>query len=106
MRKDNELLILANRRRSKQTLLTPSEARQKERKLRTKYPTNLQGQFRDYLTNIDASSPCEVLPPDYQNHLDRKFVQKGGISVEAFREYCEQLDADDAEIRRTEERLF
>ena len=69
-------------------------------------PNNpLKGNFKDYLTEIDVSSPCETLPEDYQNHLDRKYVKKSD-NLDAFREYCKQLDADDAEIERTEKRLF
>ena len=66
----------------------------------------LKGHFRDYLTEIDVSSPCETLPEDYQNHLDRKYVQKGGIDIEAFRAWCKELDKDVAWIAKTEKELF
>jgi hypothetical protein len=95
---------------SKQTILEAISflwlgGRGRVRKPRTAPYSGLQGHFRDYLTEIDVSS-CETLPEDYQNHLDRKYVQKGGIDVESFRAWCEQLDAEDEEIKRTEERLF
>jgi len=77
----------------------------RKRKDRTGHYSELQGNFKDYLTEIDVSSPCETLPEDYQNHLDRKYVKKSD-NLDAFREYCKQLDADDAEIERTEKRLF
>lgn len=32
----------------------------------------LTGRFRDYLTEIDVTSPCERLPEDYQRDLDRE----------------------------------
>ena len=83
--------------------------RGKVRKSRREHYRPLQGQFKDYLTEIDVSSPCETLPEEYQNHLDRKYVKKSdnqSLNMDAFREYCKQLDADDEEIERTEKRLF
>ena len=95
---------------SKQTILEAISflwlgGRGRVRKSRREHYRPLQGQFKDYLTDIDVSSPCETLPEDYQNHLDRKYVKKSD-NLDAFREYCKQLDADDEEIERTEKRLF
>ena len=68
----------------------------------------LKGHFKDYLTEIDVSSPCETLPEDYQNHLDRKYTKKldGRLDVEGFRTWCEALDKDQDWIARTEKELF
>ena len=69
----------------------------------------LKGHFRDYLTDIDVSSPCETLPEDYQAFLDSdrpKYVQKGGIDVAAFRAWCKALDEDQDWIEKTERELF
>ena len=100
---------------SKQTILEAISflwlgGRGKVRKsLKTHYRP-LHGTFMDYTTeNPDVSSPCEVLPPDYQAFLDSnrpKYVQPGGINVAAFREYCEAVDKDKEWIAKTERELF
>ena len=77
--------------------------------LRTHYRP-LQGTFMDYTTeNPDVSSPCETLPPDYQAYLDSDrpmYVQKGGIDVDGFREWCRAVDSDKEFIEKTERELF
>ena len=69
---------------------------------------NLKGEFLDYLTEIDCTSPCERLPDAYQNHLDRKYTKKtdGRLDIEGFRAWCEAIDADKAWIEKTERELF
>ena len=65
----------------------------------------LKGSFRDYVTEVDISSPCDRLPDDYQAFLDSdrpKYVQKGGIDVEAFREWCRAVDSDEKFIKKWE----
>ena len=97
---------------SKQTILEAISflwlgGRGRARKSRREPYRALHGDFMDYTTeNPDVSSPCETLPPDYQNHLDRKYVQKGGIDVDAFRTWCYDLDRDEAWIAKTEKELF
>ena len=69
----------------------------------------IKNSFRDYVTEVDVSSPCETLPPDYQAFLDSDrpmYVQKGGIDTEAFRAWCEALDRDEKWREETEKRLF
>ena len=70
----------------------------------------LHGSFMDYTTeNPDVSSPCEVLPPDYQEFLDSDrpmYVQPGGINVEDFRAWCQALDKDEDWVAKTERELF
>ena len=69
----------------------------------------LKGSFRDYICDIDVSSPCERLPDDYQAFLDTdrpKYVQPGGIDVASFREWCEAVDRDFKWQEETEKRLF
>ena len=70
----------------------------------------LKGCFEDYTSELtDVSSPCERLDPQYQAFLDSKqpiFSQKGGIDVNAFREWSEALDRDKEWIEKTEKELF
>ena len=100
---------------SKQTILEAISflwlgGRSKVRKSRREPYMALHGDFMDYCTeNPDVSSPCEVLPPDYQAYLDsdcNKYVQKGGIDVDEFRTWCYNLDKDEAWIAKTEKELF
>ena len=69
----------------------------------------IKNSFRDYVVDFDVSSQCERLDPQYQAFLDSKqpiFSQKGGIDVNAFREWSEALDRDKEWIEETEKRLF
>jgi hypothetical protein len=72
----------------------------------------IRNHFEQFTTTIygseyaDVTDSGEILPEDYQNHLDRKYVQKGGIDVDEFRSWCEALDADQEWIEETEKRLF
>ena len=73
----------------------------------------LKGCFTDYTTeNPDVSSPCERLPQDYQDHLDRRWRKKMNchdqyyLDVDGFRSWCEELDKDKAWIEKTEKELF
>ena len=100
---------------SKQTILEAISflwlgGRGRTRKSRREPYRALHGDFKDYTTeNPDVSSPCEVLPPDYQSFLDSdrpKYVQPRGIDVDAFREWCEALDRDEEWIKKTERELF
>ena len=99
---------------SKQTILEAISflwlgGRGKVRKSRREPYSALHGDFKEYLTEVDVSQECERLPEDYQNHLDRKYVSishKGGIDVDAFREWCEALDRDEEWIKKTERELF
>ncbi len=101
---------------SKQTILEAISflwigGRGRVRKSRIDHYRSLQGTFQDYTTeNPDVSSPCEVLPPDYQAFLDsnkQKFVEESGvIDIEAFRSWCEALDKDEEWIAKTERELF
>jgi len=109
MRKDNELLILAN----ESTCEVFSEIvwldKDSVRKLYSQPVKPIQGTFKDYLTDIDVSSPCERLPDDYQAFLDSdrpKYVQPGGIDTAAFREWCSAVDKDEKWIMKTEKELF
>ena len=92
------------REASKQTILEAISflwlgGRGRVRKSRSEPQRPLKGGFMDYTTeNPDVSSPCETLPPDYQAYLDSdrpKYVQKGGIDVDGFREWCTALDRDE-----------
>ena len=69
----------------------------------------LKHDFKRYLTHVDVSSPCEVLPPDYQNHLDGKHVSIGGFTPEMMaklRPWWEKQDEDKEWIAKTERELF
>lgn len=69
----------------------------------------IKNRFRDYVMELDVSSPCERLDPQYQAFLDSDrpvYSQPGGINVEAFREYCEAVDKDKEWIAKTERELF
>ena len=50
---------------------TMTEEQKKRRQAKLDETRQLQGDFLEYLTEIDCTSPCETLPPDYQAHLDR-----------------------------------
>ena len=73
----------------------------------------LKHDFQRYTTTVygseyaDVTQECE-LPPEYQNHLDRKYVKNydGPLDVAAFRAWCEELDKDQEWIEKTEKELF
>ena len=107
MRKDNEMLMKELRRDVERSHSQRHANAYKQEKSLTEPQKPLKGRFEDYTSEcIDVTSPCERLDPEYQNHLNRKYVQKGGIDVEAFREWCRALDADQAWIEKTEKELF
>ena len=100
---------------SKQTILEAISflwlgGRGKVRKSLKTYYRPLHGTFMDYTTeNPDVSSPCEVLPPDYQAFLDGKHVSKGGFTPELMaklRPWWEKQDEDKEWIKKTEKELF
>ena len=69
----------------------------------------IKSNFRDYVMDLDISSPCERLPEDYQNHLDCKVVSKGGFTPEMMaklRPWWEKQDEDFKWREETEKRLF
>jgi len=109
MRKDNELLILANGWPPGVCKKRADSWKDLARNKRTEPHRPLTGHFSDYLTEIDVSSPCEVLPEAYQNSIDRKAVSKGGFTPEIMaklRPWWEKLDADQEWIDKTEKDLF
>ena len=87
-----------------------TEDQRARRKAKLDETRQLKGTFMDYTTeNPDVSSPCEVLPPDYQAFLDSDrpvYSQPGEINVEDFRSWCEELDKDKEWIAKTEKELF
>ena len=100
---------------SKQTILEAISflwlgGRGRVRKSLRKPQKPLNGCFQDYTTEYpDVSSPCDVLPPDYQNHLDGKHVSIGGFTPEMMaklRPWWEKQDEDKEWIEKTERELF
>ena len=71
MRKDNELLIWANKKLPKPRTQNPPYTPPTTNEQRKSQETPLRGRYRDYLTEIDVTYPCERLPADYQAHLDK-----------------------------------
>ena len=91
-RKDNELLIWANKKLPKPRTQNPPSTTNDRRKSQE---TPLRGRYRDYLTEIDVTYPCERLPDDYQAHLDKPLSKAERLKkLEAERDWFLDLDQD------------
>ena len=110
------------REASKQTILEAISflwlgGRGRVRKSRRTQEKPLKHDFQRYTTTVygseyaDVTQECE-LPPDYQNHLDRRWRKKMNchdqyyLDVDGFRSWCEELDKDQEWIEKTEKELF